>query len=171
MSCALGRAAERSHCATCQPSERPAKRREMAAIISAAVSVFMSGTLTVGTAPRRFAEPSVHPTNVVVGNDTLLRSIRERLLDESEPLAGLLRKCLMLGAETGSDSLRNWARSELNGYGDGAEVPSYRKLHGVPISMNSMSGRTWATGQIIDRHQLPKDAWEYVPEEFPFRQP
>lgn len=104
-------------------------------------------------------------------NDTLLRSIRERLLDESEPLAGLLRKCLLLGAETGSESLREWARSELNGYGDGAEVPSYRKVHGVPISMNSMSGNTWATGQIIDRHQLPKDAWEYVPEEFAFRQP
>jgi hypothetical protein len=45
--------------------------------------------------------------------DTLLRSLRERLLDESEPLAGLLLACLLLGAETGSESLRKWARSEL----------------------------------------------------------
>ncbi|MFF0366375.1 hypothetical protein [Micromonospora sp. NPDC005087] len=38
--------------------------------------------------------------------DTLLRSLRERMLDESEPLAGLLRKCLLLGAETGSEAPR-----------------------------------------------------------------
>ncbi|MFF3869930.1 hypothetical protein [Micromonospora sp. NPDC001898] len=47
--------------------------------------------------------------------DTLLRSLREHLIDESEPLAGLLRKCLLLGAETGSQTLRDWARKELNG--------------------------------------------------------
>jgi hypothetical protein len=103
--------------------------------------------------------------------DTLLRSLRELLLDEAEPLAGLLRKCLMLGAETGSDSLRQWARSELNGYDGEGEVPDYRKVSSVPISMDSISGNTWAKNQIIDRLQLPKEAWEYVPDEFSFRQP
>lgn len=93
------------------------------------------------------------------------------MLDESEPLAGLLRKCLLLGAETGSDSLREWARKELNGYGDGDEVPDYRKVNGVPISMDSISGNTWAKGQIIDRHQLPQKAREYVPESFSIKQP
>lgn len=102
---------------------------------------------------------------------TLLRSLREHLLDESEPLAGLLRKCLMLGAETGSDSLREWARRELNGYGDDDEVPEYRKVRDVPISMDSMSGNTWTKNQIITRHQLPKETWEYVPDGFPFKQP
>ncbi len=33
------------------------------------------------------------------------------MLDESEPLAGLLRKCLLLGAETGSGSLRESVRT------------------------------------------------------------
>lgn len=103
--------------------------------------------------------------------DTLLRSLREVLLDESQPLAGLLRKCLLLGAETGSDSLREWARNELNGYGDADQVPDYRMIHGVPISVDSTSGNYWTKGQIIDRFQLPQRAWEYVPEEFPFRQP
>lgn len=103
--------------------------------------------------------------------DTLLRSLREVLLDESQPLAGLLRKCLLLGAETGSDSLREWARNELNGYGDTDQVPEYRNVRGVPISVDSMSGNTWAKGQIIDRHQLPQKAWEYVPDDFPFKQP
>lgn len=93
------------------------------------------------------------------------------MLDESEPLAGLLRKCLLLGAETGSVSLRDWARKELSGYGDEDEVPEYRSLSGVPISMNSTSGTTWVTGQTISRFQLPQEAWEYVPETMSFRQP
>lgn len=103
--------------------------------------------------------------------DTLLRSLREHLLDESEPLAGLLRKCLLLGAETGSEALREWARRELNGYGDEDEVPKYRKAPAPAISMDSMSGNMWAKNQIIGRHQLPGDAWEYVPDEFWFKQP
>lgn len=93
------------------------------------------------------------------------------MLDESEPLAGLLRKCLLLGAETGSVSLREWARKELNGYGDGDEVPDHRTVAGVPISMNSMSGNTWTTGRVIDRRQLPRKAWDYVPETLTFKQP
>lgn len=102
--------------------------------------------------------------------DTLLQSLREHMLDESEPLSGLLRKCLLLGAETGSDSLREWARKELNGYGDDDEVPEYRKISAA-ISMDSMNGRTWMQNQIINRLQLPQKAWEYVPEALPFRQP
>lgn len=101
--------------------------------------------------------------------DTLLRSLRERLLDESEPLAGLLRKCLLLGAETGSSSLRDWARNELNGY-DGGDVPEYRKAH-LAISVDSMSGNTWVQNQIIGRLQLPQEAREFVQEEFSFGQP
>lgn len=92
--------------------------------------------------------------------DTLLRSLRERLLDESEPLAGMLRKCLLLGAETGSEALRDWARKELNGYGSEDEVPKYRKVGGPPIAMDSISGYTLAKNQIIARHQLPREAWE-----------
>lgn len=103
--------------------------------------------------------------------DTLLRSLRERLLDESEPLAGLLRKCLLLGAETGSETLRDWARKELNGYGDDDEVPDYRKVDGVSILMDSMSGNTWTQNQVFTRDQVPPDARKYVPEKLPFKQP
>jgi hypothetical protein len=103
--------------------------------------------------------------------DTLLRSLREHLLDESEPLAGLLRKCLLLGAETGSEALREWARRELNGYGDEDEVPNYRKFQDVPISMDSMSGRMWRRGDIISRLNVPTEAREYVLEEITFKQP
>ncbi|MFG1713220.1 hypothetical protein [Micromonospora sp. NPDC049203] len=103
--------------------------------------------------------------------DTLLRSLREHLLDESEPLAGLLRKCLLLGAETGSEALRDWARKELNGYSDEDEVPTYRKFHDVPLSMDSTSGRFWRQGDTISRLNVPPAARQYVPEEITFKQP
>ena len=103
--------------------------------------------------------------------NSLLQSLREQILDESEPLAGLLRKCLLLGAETGSDSLRRWARYELNGYDDDVDVPEYRRIPMPPISVDSVSGNTWAKGQTIHRLQLPVEAHEAVPEWFSFRQP
>ncbi|MFI5495582.1 hypothetical protein [Actinoplanes sp. NPDC051859] len=103
--------------------------------------------------------------------DTLLRSLREHLLDESQPLAGLLRKCLLLGAETGSETLRSWARKELNGYGDDDEVPAYRRVPSPAISMNSISGNTWSKNRIVDRYQLPVDAQEFIPDHMSFKHP
>lgn len=103
--------------------------------------------------------------------DTLLQSLREHMLDESEPLAGLLRKCLLLGAETGSGSLREWARRELNGYGDEEEAPEYRKIPEVPISVDSVAGNTWIKGQTLNRLQLPEKAREHLPESLSFKQP
>jgi hypothetical protein len=128
-------------------------------------------TFTCRLTRREVRRSSVVRPSLSHVTDTLLRALRERMLDESEPLAGLLRKCLLLGAETGSVSLRHWARKELNGYGDEDEVPEYRRLSGVPISMDSISGNTWATGQTISRLQLPHEAWEYVPDTMSFKQP
>ena len=104
--------------------------------------------------------------------DTLLRSLRDRVIDENEPLAGLLRKCLLLGAETRSDSLRQWARFELNGYGDDVEiVPAHRQIPTPPIFLDYVSGYTFATNQMLDRMELPAKAREYVSESLAFRQP
>lgn len=103
--------------------------------------------------------------------ETLLRSLRERLLDESESLAGLLRKCLLLGAETGSNALRQWARYELNGYEEGIELPNYRMLPAPTIMVDSFSSNTRATNQPFHRMQLPMKAREGVPEKLPFHQP
>ena len=103
--------------------------------------------------------------------DTLLQALRDNLLDESEPLAGLLRKCLLLGAETGSDQLRAWARHELSGYADGDDLPDYRKFDAPPISIDSQNGNTWIKGQIIDRLQMPLKVREFVPAGFHFHQP
>lgn len=101
----------------------------------------------------------------------LLRSLRDRALDESEPLAGLLRKCLLLGAETGSSALRDWARLELNGYPDKASVPDYRKIASVPMVMDSLSGNFWTKNQTVTRFQFPEGPQKYVDEELHLTQP
>ncbi|WP_141810572.1 hypothetical protein [Nocardia bhagyanarayanae] len=58
----------------------------------------------------------------------VMENLRRRVIDESEPLAGLLGTCLLLGTETGSDALRAWASAELHGYDAQDEVPKYRRL-------------------------------------------
>ncbi|MGP9651506.1 AbiTii domain-containing protein [Glutamicibacter sp. AOP38-B1-38] len=102
---------------------------------------------------------------------TLLQSLRERILDESESLAGLLRKCLALGVETKSNALRDWARNELHGYGNDDDLPEYRKLRSPPIKMDSMSGNYSTTGQIITRLQVPPKPREFIAEKFIIQQP
>ncbi len=103
--------------------------------------------------------------------DSLLRSLRGHMLDESEPLAGLLRKCLMLGAETGSDSLRQWARKELNGYENGDELPKYRRLPQLPLAADTRSGNAWAKNMTYSVLQLPAKAQEPLGENFLLHQP
>ncbi|MCV7525380.1 hypothetical protein AB0E52_11485 [Micrococcus luteus] len=101
---------------------------------------------------------------------SLLTDLRERVIDESEPLPGLLRKCLMLGAETGSQSLREWARFELNGYPDEAEVPSYRRIH-AGMTISYVSGYNQVSGQSWSWYNLPAKAREIVPEQLTLRSP
>ncbi|WP_076106728.1 AbiTii domain-containing protein [Mycobacterium colombiense] len=100
----------------------------------------------------------------------ILKSLREQVLDESESLVGLLRKCLALGALTGSDELREWANNELKGYPDDAPLPSYRSIT-APLFINQRGGNEFLTGQQINHLQIPKDLREYVPHSLAFRQP
>lgn len=102
---------------------------------------------------------------------TLLQSLRERILDESEPLAGLLRKCLLLGAETGSNSLREWARNELHGYGKDDPLPKYRSLPTPAIEISEISGTFHTTGRRVHRLELPPKSSEVIPEGLDILQP
>lgn len=83
---------------------------------------------------------------------------------------GLLRKCLALGALTGSDELRKWAKNELEGYSDDASLPPYRSIT-APLFINQRGGNEFLTGQQINHLQIPKDLRKYVPESLAFRQP
>lgn len=99
----------------------------------------------------------------------ILRSLRDQVLDESESLVGLLRKCLALGAVTGSDDLRAWATNELRGYADEAAVPEYRQLH-AQLFVDSTSGGV-SRREKLSSLQVPTDLRQYVPEKVYLRQP
>lgn len=94
--------------------------------------------------------------------ESLLLTLRDSVLDEDEPLAGLLRKCLMLGGETGSDSLRSWARSELYGYKIDVEVPEYRKLRNVAVELVVSNGVTIVSGQRMSWFQFPEEVKSFL---------
>lgn len=102
--------------------------------------------------------------------ESLLLSLRNSALDESEPLAGLLRKCLMLGAETGSDSLRRWARSELFGYKRDADVPEYRKLRNIPVELVVTNGFFITSGQRVSWFELPEKVKDFLSPDVHFTQ-
>lgn len=93
---------------------------------------------------------------------SLLTDLRERVIDEAEPLPGLLRKCLMLGAQTGSQSLREWARFELNGYPDDVDAPAYRSIH-AGMLMSSISGNTVVSRQPVSWYDFPTTSGRWSP--------
>lgn len=105
-----------------------------------------------------------------VADADILRDLREQVLDETQSVAGLLRKCLALGTVTGSEELRAWAAHELRGYPAGEAVPKYRHLY-AQLLMSSVSGQFHATGQQIDRLLIPEDLREFVPERLELRHP
>ncbi|WGW11869.1 hypothetical protein LWF01_17545 [Saxibacter everestensis] len=105
-----------------------------------------------------------------MSNDTSLRMLRNRVLDESETLAGLLRACLMLGSETRSDALREWAALELNGYSNEDALPTYRCIP-AGLFADGTSGNTWFKGQRIGTRQLPAEVRDEVPDSVNLRQP
>lgn len=56
----------------------------------------------------------------------LLDDIIELATDNEQSVAVLLRKCIVLAHQIKNDKLKVWANRELNGYGEGDKVPSYR---------------------------------------------
>lgn len=104
-------------------------------------------------------------------NVNALRQLRSRVLDEDQSLAGLLRACLMLSAETHSEELRTWATKELNGYEAEDELPTYRRLGDPPLFIDTTSGPHSVTGQQIGRLQVPEFARDGLPDELLLHQP
>jgi hypothetical protein len=86
----------------------------------------------------------------------LLAQIAEGVVDETVPLAALLRKCLMLGAQAGSEKLREWATQELNGYVGAKSLPEYRR---IPAAMELLITNRYGLNGLRQRLQpsvLPK---------------
>ncbi|MEU9255474.1 hypothetical protein AB0D66_26965 [Streptomyces sp. NPDC048270] len=100
----------------------------------------------------------------------LLAEIEQGALDESRPLAHVLRKCVVLGGRSSSAGLREWATRELRGY-DGVatqDLPGYRRIP-APIQINALTGPNSIRGQRVSPNELPEFARGEVREEVALR--
>ncbi|MFK0131139.1 hypothetical protein ACIQRZ_12335 [Streptomyces rubiginosohelvolus] len=100
---------------------------------------------------------------------TLVAEIERDALDESVPLASVLRRCIALGGAVDSDQLREWAGRELRGYQGDIETPDYR-IVAAGIHLDAVAGPSTITGQRISPLQLPDVVREKgISEELPLR--
>jgi hypothetical protein len=63
-----------------------------------------------------------------------LAQIEADVLEGRMPLSSLLQRCVVL-RQDGSEALQDWARWELNGYGDAPTVPDYRHVHAALMAV------------------------------------
>lgn len=98
---------------------------------------------------------------------SLLDQIEVGALDSQTPLADVLRKCVALGGRAGSADLRDWARRELDGYGDGTvELPAYRIVRAA-IRIDGADLAKMVQGQQLSRWEIPEFARETISDEAP----
>lgn len=98
----------------------------------------------------------------------MLLQIQNDALDDGVPVASALRKCLVLGGETGSAELRDWARRELEGYSGTDSVPDYRVIH-APLKVDGIAGNYQVTGEQIASTRIPDFARDVVSERLELR--
>ena len=90
-------------------------------------------------------------------------------MDSRVPLPDALRKCVVLGGQTGSSALRDWANRELRGYGIEAALPPYRVLPAI-ICVDFRQSTSQITGQRLSPQQLPDFAHNTITEDVSFRE-
>lgn len=101
--------------------------------------------------------------------DTLITQIEQEALDGEAPLAGALRKCVVLGGKSGSEPLRDWATRELQGYYGEDDLPEYRVVPAqIQIDGATMTGLV--TSQPVARSTLPDFVQEKVNEQVELRE-
>jgi hypothetical protein len=88
---------------------------------------------------------------------SLLLEIQDAAVGTDVSLPVILRKCQVLAARLGHDPLRDWARSEVEGYAAVADLPDYRKVGPLEAVGSFIGG-----GQFWPRIPIPRGA---VPEE------
>ncbi len=91
---------------------------------------------------------------------SLLEEIQMEAVDSSSDLGALLRKCKLLAARLGSQSLEDWLIWEANGYPNNVSVPNYRTW---PLKIKGHFAGPFGSGlrnAEIPIACLPKDARE-----------
>jgi hypothetical protein len=104
----------------------------------------------------------------------LRRSRLDRLesdvLNESRPLAPILRQVIALGGHAHSEQLRSWALRELQGYeGTDVLIPDYRRVT-APLVMDGITGQFKFREQPVSMFDLPDFARDSLGDELRFGQ-
>ncbi|MBT2611426.1 hypothetical protein J7I97_25000 [Streptomyces sp. ISL-87] len=94
-----------------------------------------------------------------------LDRLERGVLDDSAPLAGLLRHALIIGGHASSEPLKEWAGHELRGYVRAPDaLPDYRRTF-APIRVDSRSPFWARGGETISALHLPEFARGAITEE------
>jgi hypothetical protein len=100
----------------------------------------------------------------------LLVDIQRGALEPTTNIADLLRKCLALGSELGSQRLQQWATRELKGYKPEDEFPPYR-LASSPLYLDGSTLNAVVTGQQVPYNMIPDVARDSLNEPILIAQP
>lgn len=73
-------------------------------------------------------------------SDSLIGEIQKAAIDPRSEVSTLLRQLKLAAAKLKIETIGEWVESELNGYPNGREVPSYRKITGSPMVLTLYSG-------------------------------
>jgi hypothetical protein len=103
------------------------------------------------------------------GSKDLLGQIEDGAHDPQSDLPTLLRQCIRLGSDTGSEQLREWAVRELKGY-VGETLPSYRLL-AAPLRFDGVLGSNHVMGMSVPITLIPEFAQSQLGNEVAFRDP
>lgn len=96
---------------------------------------------------------------------TLLDRLERDILDDSRPLAPILRQVVALGGQTHSETLRKWALRELQGYtGTEIPLPEYRRVV-APLVMDGLTGGYQFQRIPVSSFDLPDFAREDLGDE------
>jgi hypothetical protein len=87
----------------------------------------------------------------------------ERDLAADKPMAGLLRKLILLGGQVRSRDLREWASKELRGYESVDDLPSYRSVAAL-IQMDAVTQWAQVKHQRVGISEFPEFAQEHIAE-------
>jgi hypothetical protein len=71
---------------------------------------------------------------------SLLEDIQATALDDTQSVAGLLRRVKLVAAKLGRDEPVAWVDHEMSGYPPDAPVPPYREITGSPTYWNPFHG-------------------------------
>ncbi len=110
-----------------------------------------------------------HPRQNGTVAESLLDQIEQDVLDENVSVATALRKCVALGGRSGSETLRDWATRELEGYYGSDDLPKYRII-AAPIRLDGIAGNYQITGQAVPPSTLPDVARDHVKEQVELRE-